>query len=85
MDTDFDLAEPNDGDAQVCAHVLSTMHYDESVVIPSGKDAEAMAMCYASKKHEELEKFPMSPRLIAKEQQKDKNSSMPWNQFQGIQ
>ena len=43
MDADFDKEEPDEGYAQVCAHVFSSKHYDESVDIPSGKNAEAIA------------------------------------------
>jgi len=72
MDADFEKEEPNDDDAQECAHMLSTMHYDESIDIPSGKNAEAMAECYANNNEGDFEYFSMSPILIAKEQQKDK-------------
>jgi hypothetical protein len=57
--------------AQTCACALSEIIRDAACVIPESRNMEAMAEALLSKKEVEEERFPMSPRLIAKEQKKD--------------
>ena len=40
---------------------------------PDGRDKSQMAKCYASKNDASIEKFPMSPKLLFAEQQKDQS------------
>ncbi len=55
-------------------YAISRLIRDESVTVPDGYDQDAMAQCFASqtKEDEELERFPMHPKLIAKYQQNEK-------------
>ena len=50
---------------------MSTMDQDESTTIPLSQDEIAMALS-ANKAEKNLEKFPMNPTLIAREQLRDK-------------
>jgi hypothetical protein len=64
-------------------HLASTMCMltrDESYLAPEISDSVAMAICFTRKKDIELETFPMNPKLIEREQQKDKQfqSNSPW-------
>jgi transposase InsO family protein len=55
------------------AYVISELPLDTTYVLPDGRDSEEMAYEFTKNKEENLEKFPMNPRLIAKEQKKDKS------------
>ena len=55
------------------AFVISELPLDTTYVLPDGRDSEQMAYAFTTNKEENIEKFPMNPRLIAKEQQKDKS------------
>jgi hypothetical protein len=60
-------------EGQVMAHLMCTLIRDESIFVPEASDVLGMAECFAygtSATHEE--RFPMSPKLIAKEQLKDR-------------
>lgn len=57
--------------AQLCAYALSHSINDESVILPNPKSPEEMAYAFGEK-DTASEKFPLLPRLIAKEQAKDK-------------
>ena len=50
---------------------------DESTCVPDPKDAVDMALCCAKKSDLELEKFPLSPHLMAKCQLRDKSTDKP--------
>ena len=60
-----------DKSAVQVAHQMPTMERDETIEIPKSQKEIAMAFG-ASKEEQKLEKFPMNPVLIAKEQLRDK-------------
>jgi hypothetical protein len=68
----FDLNEVFDEDtrAQLTAHCMAAIVRDESWDPPDPSDPIAMAECFALGEADEI--FPMSPKLIAAEQAKDK-------------
>jgi len=55
------------------AYFMCVMLRDESIEVPRASDHIGMAECFAANTQEvDIEKFPMNPILIAKEQSKDK-------------
>jgi transposase InsO family protein len=72
MEADFNINEQDQNAyAQMCASVISRLVRDESCEIPNPGDPEAMASTFLMESEVEEEKFPMSPVLIQKEQEKD--------------
>lgn len=74
MEANFNKApekEDVDDMAQVCACALTNLIRDESYDIPDPKDHIQMAMAFDTSEEDD-QRFPLSPPLIAKEQQKDK-------------
>jgi transposase InsO family protein len=57
---------------QLQAYFMCMMKQDESIEMPDASDHIGMAECFASDNEVDIEKFPMNPKLIAKEQTKDK-------------
>lgn len=74
MDANFDKSKMTpDKNAQVYACTMTQLTTDESYEMPNSNNMEAMAQTFGnSKKDRKLEKFPMSLKLIAKEQKRDK-------------
>jgi hypothetical protein len=60
------------GAMQLFASTVATLTRNESTSMPDGMDAFSMAHSFLSQKDIDLEKFPMNPALIAREQKKDK-------------
>ena len=60
-----------EAEEQVLATAMCTLIRDEAYIVPEA-ESEALAMAFASKRDMELEKFPMHPELLEKEQLADK-------------
>ena len=68
-----DGSESPEVEGHVMAHLMCTFTRDESVFVPEAHDLYGIAECFAgSEKDTHDENFPMSTKLIAKEQAKDK-------------
>jgi transposase InsO family protein len=73
LDADFgDITLTTEAKAQICAHALVTIQANEEILLPEANDAYDMAQCFMRKDDIDNEAFPMRPKLIAKEQKRDK-------------
>jgi len=74
MEADFtkNVELPPKQQAQLFACVVTELSKDESVIMPEANNMEAMAESFGSTDDVALEKFPLNPKLIEREQKKDK-------------
>jgi hypothetical protein len=77
MDADFNLdskatVKDQSECAYICAYAMSPLIHDELCEIPDPSDPEAMASTFLLESEVEEDKFPMNPKLIQQEQEKDK-------------
>ena len=73
LDADIMTSTSETENACLFATVIAELPLDTTYVLPDGRDSEQMAYAFTTNKEENIETFPMNPRLIAKEQKKDKN------------
>ncbi len=72
LDAGFHAETDMEAGEQLLATAMCMMARDEAYEPPNPMDEEGMALTFASPKDTEIEKFPMHPKLIAREQKKDK-------------
>jgi hypothetical protein len=71
----LETLESNSSDprAQCCACIMALLNRDETIEVPDGKKPSAVVEFVMANNSDSIsEKFPLSPSLIAKYQQKDK-------------